>query len=154
MCSQLEYASSIWDPHTQSNISKIEAVQHRAARFATRNYRRISSVSSMLQDLGWQNLYTCRQHGKMILMYRIVNHFVEIPASTVLQPVGASRTRGHNHRYLVPNCGVDAYKFAFFPSGIWLWNSLPTETASAQYLESFKTDHGLMAINTGVFNQF
>ena len=150
MYPKLEYASSIWEPHIQSNISKIEAMQHRAARFATRDYRRISSVSSMLEHLGWENLYTHRQHGKMVLMYRIVNHLVEIPASTVLQPVGASRTRGHNHGYLVPYCGVDAYKFAFFPSGIWLWNSLPTETASAQSLESFKTDHGLMPINTDV----
>ena len=34
---------------------------------------------------------------------------------------------------------VDAYKFAFFPSGMMLWNSLSTETVSAQSLESFKT---------------
>ena len=41
-----------------------------------------------------------------------------------LQSVGASRTRGRNHRYLVPYWSVDAYKFAFFPSGIRLQNSL------------------------------
>ncbi|KAL8615930.1 hypothetical protein ACOMHN_034606 [Nucella lapillus] len=27
----LEYASSVWDPHTQKNIDKLEAVQRRAA---------------------------------------------------------------------------------------------------------------------------
>jgi hypothetical protein len=32
---QLEYASSVWAPHTQSNINKLESVQRRAARFAT-----------------------------------------------------------------------------------------------------------------------
>ena len=92
----------------------------------------------MFERLGWEGFHARRQHGKFD---RIVNNLVEIPASTILQPVGASRTRGL--RYLVPYlviyCSVDAYKFAFFPSGIRLWNSLPTETVSAQSLESFKT---------------
>ena len=29
----LEYASSVWDPHTTANIQKLESVQRRAARF-------------------------------------------------------------------------------------------------------------------------
>ena len=98
----------------QSNIDKIEGVQCRAARFVTGDYRRTSSVSSMLEHFGWKDLHTRRQHGKMVLMYRIVSHLVEIPASTIPQPVGASRTRGYYHRYLVRYCCVDAYKFAFF----------------------------------------
>ena len=71
----------------------------------------------------WEDLHTCRKHGKMVLMYRIVNHLVDITSSTILQSVGTSRTREHNHRYLVPYYSVDAYKFAFSPSGIRLWNS-------------------------------
>ena len=67
------------------------------------------------------------------------DHLVEIPTFTILQPAGASGTRGHNHRYLVPYCSVAAYKFASFPSGIRLWNNLPTEAVSAQFLEPFKT---------------
>ena len=30
---QVEYASSVWNPHTKQNISKIEMVQRRAARW-------------------------------------------------------------------------------------------------------------------------
>ena len=110
-----------WVPHTQSNINKIEAVQRRAARFVIGDYRLTSSVSSMLEHLGWGDFHTRRQHGKMVLMYRIVNNLVEMPASITLQPIRTSRTRGHNHRYLMPYCSVDAYKFAFFPSEIRLW---------------------------------
>jgi hypothetical protein len=33
----LEYASTVWDPHTQDNINKVESIQRRAARFVT-NY--------------------------------------------------------------------------------------------------------------------
>ena len=76
--------------------------------------------------LGWEDLNTRRKHGKMVFLYRIVNHLIEIPTCTILQSVGASQTRGHNHRYLVPYWSVDAYKFAFFPS------------VSVQSLGSFK----------------
>jgi hypothetical protein len=51
---QLEYASSVWAPHTQSNINKLESVQRRAARFATGNYNTTSSVTTMLNRAGLQ----------------------------------------------------------------------------------------------------
>ena len=34
----LEYASTVWDPHTQANINKVESIQRRVARFVTNNY--------------------------------------------------------------------------------------------------------------------
>ena len=55
---QLEYAATVWYPWTQSNISKIESVQRRAARFTLGDYRRTSSVSSMLHQLKWDELIT------------------------------------------------------------------------------------------------
>ena len=66
---QLEYASSIWDPYTQSNINKTEAVLRRDARFVIGDYRRTSIVSDMLETLRWEDLHTRRQHGKMVPMY-------------------------------------------------------------------------------------
>ena len=99
---QLEFASSILDPHRESNNNKIEAMQRRAARFVTGDNRRTKSVESILEHLGYKDIHTRRQHGKMILMYRIINHLVETPASQILQLVGVSRTSGRNHRYLVP----------------------------------------------------
>ena len=35
----LEYASSVWDPHTLNNINRIEAVQRRAARFCLMSFQ-------------------------------------------------------------------------------------------------------------------
>ena len=46
----LEYASSAWDPYTQSSINKLEGVQRRAARFVTGDYRTTSSVSEMISN--------------------------------------------------------------------------------------------------------
>ena len=53
----LEYASTSWDPHTKSNIQQLEAVQRRAARFVTGDYRTTSNPSQMIADLKWEPLY-------------------------------------------------------------------------------------------------
>ena len=48
----LEYACSVWDPHTQKNIQSIEKVQRRAARFVKKcNQRTPSTVISLLEEL-------------------------------------------------------------------------------------------------------
>jgi hypothetical protein len=50
----LEYASTIWSPSKKDSINKVEAVQRRAARFATGDYQRTRSVTAMLQQRQWQ----------------------------------------------------------------------------------------------------
>ena len=47
------YCSSVWDPHTASLKAKLEGVQRRAARYVCNRYHNTSSVSSMLDELGW-----------------------------------------------------------------------------------------------------
>ena len=47
----LEYASIIWNPHTDSNTLKLETVQRRSARRIMQNYNRHASVTTMLQYL-------------------------------------------------------------------------------------------------------
>ena len=54
----LEYASTVWDPHTNVNITKLEPVQRRAARFCLGDYSCYSSVTSMLQLLNVPSLFT------------------------------------------------------------------------------------------------
>ena len=58
----LEYASIIWDPHTASNIHKLEMVQRRAARHIMHNYNRHASVTTMVQHLHLPTLQQRRQH--------------------------------------------------------------------------------------------
>jgi hypothetical protein len=41
---QLEYASTVWDPHQENHINQLEKVQRRAARFVNKNYSREASV--------------------------------------------------------------------------------------------------------------
>ena len=51
---QLEYAATVWSPHTAIYITKLEAVQRRSARWATRDYQRTSSVTQLIKDLNWR----------------------------------------------------------------------------------------------------
>ena len=57
----LEYASTVWDPYKEGHISKIEAVQRRAARFVLNSYKRSASVTSMLNHLDWPSLQSQRK---------------------------------------------------------------------------------------------
>ena len=133
----VEYASSVWNPAKKETINKIEAVQRRAARFATGDYQRTSSVTSMLRQLQWQSLQSRRETAQMTMMYRIVYHLVDIPADQYLHP-SSLRTRGHQLRFLVPHTRTTVYRTAFFPQAIRLWNQLPACVVGANTLDSFK----------------
>jgi len=47
----VEYASSVWDPHLQKDINKLEIIQRRSASYVTNRYPNTSSVETMLQKL-------------------------------------------------------------------------------------------------------
>jgi site-specific DNA-cytosine methylase len=68
----LEYASTVWDPHTQTNINKVESIQRRAARFVTNNYDPRASVTTLLQDLNWPTL----QHTPTSQTHHDVPHYL------------------------------------------------------------------------------
>ena len=87
---QLEYASSVWDNSVKRNITKIESVQRSAAQFVCRNYQRTSSVTAVLQSLGWESLQQRQARSRVLMLYRIRNSLVDIPAATFLQPCSTS----------------------------------------------------------------
>ena len=107
------------------------------ARFCHNDYRRTSSVTSMIQNLGWEELQRRREQCKTIMVYRIVNDLIDIPAENYLTHSGTT-TRCHGTRFLVPYCSLNAYKSSFFPSTIRLWNSLPVSAVTAPSLDAFK----------------
>ena len=67
--SGLEYAATIWDPYTKSDINSLEMVQRRAARFVKGDFRTTVSVTQMLGDLGWKNLERRRKELRLTLLY-------------------------------------------------------------------------------------
>ena len=47
----LEYASTVWSPHTKQDIKKIEMVQRRAVRWSLNSYSTYASVTEMQNQL-------------------------------------------------------------------------------------------------------
>ena len=134
---QVEYAATVWDPHTTENIKKVEAVQRKVVRFVTGDYRYTSSVTAMAESLSWETLQHRRQQAKAIMMFCIVHAMVAIPAFPPLQLLGAA-TRGHQYKYRTPYCRTNTYKDSFLPSNIRLWNQLPEKLTNVEFLDVFK----------------
>ena len=67
----------------------IERTQRQAARFVTNKYSRYASV---ITDLNWPTLAQCRDELKAIMMFKIINHLVGIPANPFLTPIATHCT--------------------------------------------------------------
>ena len=63
-------AQTVWDPCQKYNSDKVEVVQRRAARFVKSRYIRYSSVSDMLDVLGWPPLSQRRQEARLIMFFK------------------------------------------------------------------------------------
>ncbi|MCG7865740.1 MAG: hypothetical protein JAY74_05120 [Candidatus Thiodiazotropha taylori] len=133
----LEYANTVWAPHTETDTQKLEMVQRRAVRFVLNDYQRTSSVTTMMGKLGWDTLQQRRDHARLAMMYRIVHQLVDIPAEPYLIPL-AGRTRGHDSRFRQIQTSYTGYQYSFFPRTIILWNQLPQSTVSQSTLEGFQ----------------
>jgi len=130
----IEYACTVWAPHTAQDIDKIEMIQRRAARFVYNNCN-IVSVSNMISSLGWPTLQTRRNYLKLLLTYKILKAMISIPSDN-FKPVTVN-TRGYQFHFQCLQCTCDSYRFSFFPSSIRLWNCLPTDIAFANTFNEF-----------------
>jgi len=74
VCSILEYASTVWSPHLACNINKLKMVQCRSTRFVYNDFRRTSSVTTVLNDFHWPTLETRRHQAKLLMLYKILNN--------------------------------------------------------------------------------
>ena len=132
---RVEYAASVWDPYTQTDINKIEAVQRKAARFVMADFRRESSVTEMIQQLQWESLQARRKSTKLVMMYKAVNNLVDLyPEQLRLVP-----SPRHQHKFIQPHTRIMCYQHAYIPSTIRLWNGLPSSAIISPTLPIFRT---------------
>ena len=134
----LEYCCSTWSPYTDKDIRKIEMVQRRAARYVTNRHHNTSSVTEMINELGWETLECRRQKIQLTLLYKIINNLVDIPASDYLARAPSRLRANHKFKYRHLSSKSDCLKYSFFHKTIPVWNSLPAAVAEAPSLASFK----------------
>ena len=120
-------------------IHKLESIQRKAARFVKNDYGRTSSVSQMMQELGWKPPQERRREPRLIMMYKILNNLVAIPPTDHLTFNPRQPRNKHGQQLLHKTCQIDNYKFSFFPNTIKDWNSLTEAEVGCLNLGQFKT---------------
>lgn len=133
----LEYAVTVWAPHTRRANNKLESIQRRAARFVMSDYSRTSSVTDMINTLKWTSIEIRNKELRLITFYKIIHGCVNLPLPNYIHHPSRT-TRGNHLKYVQPFTRVDAYKYSFYPSVICQWNNLPNQIASARNFDYFK----------------
>ena len=131
-------------PHTQKNISTIEAVHIHAARYGTNNYSSYARVFEMLTHLKWTSLNNRRESLKILMLYKIIQQLVDVPKSNLIPALDYYSMRSQETRYIHAFARTDVYYYSF-PSAIRIWNSLPKEICDLQTSQSFK--HAIDSLN-------
>ena len=120
----VEYASSVWDPHLQKDINKLEMIQRRSARYVTNRYHNTSSVETKLQKLQWPTLEERRKKARLILLYKVANGEVKIDAGNKLIPPDRLSRHTNAQSFQIPSCNTSIRKESFYPKTIRDWNNL------------------------------
>ena len=135
----LEYTATIWDPHLLKDIRALEGVQRKAARYVKHDYSRYSSVTTMLQDLGWTSLQDRRRNLRLALFYKVAHELIAVPAAELdlEKPVRDTRSN-HIYKYRELSANTSELKNSTVHRTIPQWNKLPARAAEAESLASFK----------------
>ena len=135
---KLEYGSQAWNPCTHSNINNLEQVQKAAARFVMCDYKRSTSSTHLISQLGWDSLHTRRLLDQCALFFKIHHHLASMPLPPGINLATYHGRHDHALKYSVPKATVDVYKYSFYPRTIWIWNHLPSQVVLCTGLTSFK----------------
>ena len=119
----LEYALVAWNPYSDKDTRRVKQVQWNAARFVCNDYRRDTSVTSLVRSLGWQTLEERRRISTKVTFHRIINCKLGMRQSSYI-----SQSSHGPSKYVLPNSRIDVYLYYFWPRTIRLWNMLPYET--------------------------
>ena len=136
----LEYASSSWNPHTNTDVNRLEQVQKNAARFVCNDYNSTTSTSALVSSLGWDTLKHRRLFNQSARFYKFHNGLVNCKLPDfVTRCSSRSLTRSHQIAYQPPQSNILTHCYSFFPRTLRVWNSLPCEVVtSPSLLDSFR----------------
>ena len=91
----------------------------------------------MFNQLHWPRIRTRKDYLKVFMLYKIIKGLVTITLPLNLTQI-VSVTQGHSCRLGVLPSRVDCHLFSFLPSGIKLWNCLPSHIVEISSLDEFK----------------
>ena len=132
---------TVWDPYTENEISSIEKVQRRAARWALNRHHQISCVNSVMDFLEWLTRQQRRRKARLEMLFKIHHDLSSITSSYLPRPTSSRRSsrKNNDYSYDIPSCRTRYNRqMSFFPRTRPDWNSLPQEIVAADTLDCFK----------------
>ena len=132
---QLEYASTVWSPHTKANIDKLEMVQRNAVRYVLQDFSRYSSPTTMMKELEWITLEQRRLIAQLVMMYRIQYRLIDLTSDYTTK---SHNFRGHPVTLQQIRTRVKPHEDSFFSATVTPWNRLPASVITASSLDAFK----------------
>ena len=147
----LEYAAPVWSPHKVCDISNLEKVQKRAARWIGAKWNRTQwdkSYEECRHNLSWLTL--TKRHEFLICCqtYKIMNKMDCLQFSDFYS-FNTLNTRSHSLSLVCKYASLNSYRFSFFVNSIFLWNLLPATIAYSCSYSIFKYN-----LKTYFFNSF
>ena len=139
----LEYASQVWNPSTQKNVTKLESVQLRAARWVAGsrfNRHTLKWSKSSLEcrsHLNWPELSIRRQYLSMLTVYDILHQRIALKFSDYFS-FTSSCTRSHSLSIHCKSSSVNSYRYSFFVNSIFLWNRIQESILHSPKRNQFK----------------
>ena len=86
----LSYCSSLWDPHTKSDIKRLKSIQKFALRICSKQYH--SNYDRNLELFNLVPLSTRRAISKLTLLFKFMNGFTFLPNGILSPQPSSSKT--------------------------------------------------------------
>ena len=105
----LEYAASAWDPYLIKDITAIEKIQRRAARWVTSSYdwRNCISITSTLADFKWPTLAQRRQMSRLGVFYQSMHQLIALRIPPHFNRTNRFTRHHHPLHFITPKANID-----------------------------------------------
>ena len=130
----LEYACTVWDPHTYKNKEVLEKVQKFACRMATKRWD--AGYDELFDLLNLPSLVYRRTHLKLCQLYKIIHGLCYFPDDIFTYRTNSTCRNVNSMSLLHPFAHTNAYYYSFVPHTITLWNSPSTNLVTSVSLSS------------------
>ena len=156
----LEYASSVWDPYYNKDITKLEQLQRKAVRFIVGDYtsQHDGFITGKMEELNLQSLKERRRTIRLVLLFKVVSGLV--PAIDITQYLTPQRSRrrvkpaiykdyvvlnlidkqvvNNSKCFKVPTGNTEQFNNSFFVRTVADWNQLDNNIVTSKTVTQFK----------------
>jgi hypothetical protein len=135
----LEYGSAVWDPIYKTQVTELQKVQRRAARFIKNDYSHESSVTTMLSQLNLQPLATRRLLHRICIFHHAYYGTIAIPIPSYIISITRPTRHSSETDFIQVSTSATYYQQTFFPRTVCDWNALPAPMKMIAKPELFKS---------------